>query len=193
MWIRTIIIGSMGLAASQVTFAQGAFNFDEIPGVNEEPIVAVDLNSVAIGFVRAALAGVDPATADIMSGLRGIKLRVYHGESNSRQFNSFIESVGQQLEASGWQRMMSVQDQGSNVQVHMRMTEQEVSGLTVMLFDDGEAMFMNIDGTVSAEDLGNVISAFSRMGMMPTLPMPGMPPRPTGNPGPAGAAASPAD
>lgn len=185
MWIRTIIVASVGLGVGTSVPAQGLFNFDEIPGVNQEPAIRVDVGAVAIGFIRGMLAASDPATADILKGLRGVQLRVYHGPDNSRQFNSFIGTVSERLDAAGWQQMMSVQDEGSNVRIHMRMTEQEVSGLAVMVFDGAEAIFINIDGSVSAEDLGKVMSAFSHM--TGPLPLP-IPPRsaPVAAPAPAG-------
>ena len=184
MWIRKISVFSVGFAASSVCFAQGLFNFDEIPGVSEEPAIRVDINSATIGFFRNMLGATDPATADILRGLRGIQLRVYHGTDNPRQLNQFIENVAQQLNASGWSQMMSVQDEDSNVRFHVRMTEEEASGLTVMVFDDGEAIFISIDGSVSAEDLGKVMSAFPMMGPMPMLSFPpqsASPPQQQGN------------
>lgn len=170
MWIRTIIMGGFALAASGTAVAQGAFDFDHIPGIDEEPTVSVDLNSVMLGFVKAMLTNVDPATAEILDGLRSIRVRVYNDTDKTRQFSDFMDDMSAQLESAGWQRAVLVQEEGSKVRIHMHMTEQEVTGMTVMLFDGDEAVFINIDGTISAEDLGRMMATLQSRGMMPPIP-----------------------
>jgi len=172
MTIRTIFAGACVLAYGSMAAAQGQFDFDAIPGIDDEPIMAVDISPVMLGFVRGIMAGVEPETAEMLQDLRSIRLRVYGASDNSRQFNNFIDNVTKELEASDWQRVMFVQDEGSNVRVHMQMTESEISGMTVMLIDGAEAVFLNIDGSISAEDLGKVMAALQAHGMMPPLAIP---------------------
>jgi len=171
-----IIAGFLWMGLSAATLAQGALNFDDIPGVDSDPVVAIDLSPLMIGFVRNMIGELDPATADIMQGLRSIKLRVYNDADNSRQFNSFIQRISKQLEDDGWSQVAFVQDEGSVVRVHMLMTAEQVAGMTVMLYDGSEAVFINIDGTVSAADLGKVMAALSAQGMVPNLGTLGIPP-----------------
>ena len=176
MWIRMIVATLLSFGAGATALAQGALNFDDIPGVDSDPVVAIDLSPMMIGFVRNAFRELDPATADILQGLRSIKLRVYNDADNSRQFNSFIQRVSKQLEDEGWSQVAFVQDEGSTVRVHMQMTEQQVAGMTVMLYDGTEAVFINIDGTISAADLGKVMAAVGAQGVVPNLATLGIPP-----------------
>jgi hypothetical protein len=170
MWIRTIITGGFVLVASGAAMAQGVFDFDDIPGVDEEPAVSVDLNSALLGFIRGMLGDVDPTTADILSGLRSIRVRVYKDADKTSQFSNFMDKVSEELDDSGWQSMVRVDDQRSKVRIHMQMTEQEVTGMTVMLFDGKEAVFINIDGTINAADLGKLMATLQQGGMMPPIP-----------------------
>ncbi len=172
MRIRKIITGVCVLVASHAAAAQGAFDFDEIPGIDEAPIAAVDISPVMLGFIRAALAGVEPETAAMLQDLRSIRLRVYNASDNTREFSNFIDNLTEELEDGNWQQVMMVQDETANVRVHMQMTESEVSGMTVMLIDGSEAVFINIDGSISAENLGKVMAAMQAHGMMPPLAMP---------------------
>jgi hypothetical protein len=178
MMIRKIAAGCCIWAVSLTVSAQGAFNFDEISGFNEEPIVVININSLAIGLARTLLGQADPATADLLEGLRGIQLRVYHAENNSRQINSFIADATEELEDAGWQSILAVRNEEANVRIHMQMTESHVSGLTLMAFDGAEAVFLNIDGTVSAADLGRVMAAFNQGDVFSGMPLPAMPPAP---------------
>lgn len=160
MAIRKIAAGLAGLATCTAAMAQGSFNFDSIPGVDQEPIVAVDVNPVMIGFFRSMAAAANPDAPDVFSGLRSIKLRVYHAAGDTREFSTFIQDVAGRLEGQGWQRVAAVQDEGSNVQFHMQMTEQNVTGMTIMVMDGQEAIFINIDGSISAADLGRLIAQY---------------------------------
>jgi hypothetical protein len=136
-----------------------------------------------VGWIRTALQGVDPEGAELLRGLRSVKVRVYHSGDNARQFSNFIDDVTNELQGSGWESVMSAQDEGSIVRWYMQMTEEEVSGMTVMAADGSEAIFINIDGTISAEDLGRVLAhvgAGEMLGAMrlpPTAPAPAI--RPT--------------
>lgn len=172
MTIRKIIIGVCVVVASHSAAAQGAFDFDDIPGIDDAPIAAVDISPVMLGFIRAALNGVEPETAAMLQDLRSIRLRVYNASNNTRQFSSFMDNVTEELEDNNWQQVMMVQDEGSNVRVHMQMTESEVTGMTVMLIDGSEAVFINIDGSISAENLGKVMATMQAHGMMPPLALP---------------------
>jgi hypothetical protein len=158
--------------------AQGAFNFDEISGLNEDPIVMININSLAIALARTFLGQADPATADLLKGLRGIQLRVYHAENNSRHSNSFIADATEELEDAGWQGILAVHNDEANVRIHMQITESHVSGLTLMAFDGAEAVFLSIDGTVSAADLGRVMAAFNQGDVFSAMPLPSPSPPP---------------
>jgi hypothetical protein len=129
--------------------AQGSFDFDDIPGVDEEPAIAVDINPTMMRFLETMVRGADPEGAAMLTGLRSIRLRVYHDDDNTRQFNNFIDDVTDELQGSGWLPVVSAQDEGSKVRIHTQMTDQEISGMTVMVTDGTEAIFINIDGTVT--------------------------------------------
>lgn len=161
MLIRKIVVGSVMVVISGTVAAQGAFDFDDIPGVNSEPAVAVDINPTMMRFLETVVRGADPEGAAMLTGLRSIRLRVYHDNDNTRQFNNFIDDVTDELQSSGWLPVVAAQDEGSKVRIHTQMTDQEISGMTVMVTDGSEAIFINIDGSISAEDLGRV------MAMMP--------------------------
>jgi hypothetical protein len=70
------------------------------------------------------------------------------------------------------------------------MTDQEISGMTVMVTDGAEAIFINIDGTITAEDLGRVMAMMpveDVFGSLRGMPMPGAAQRGPADAVPAGA------
>jgi hypothetical protein len=170
-------------AFSGIAAAQGLFDFDNIPGVDEEPAVAVDINPQMMNFFRGMAVAADPEAADILTGLRSMRVRVYNNGDNTRQFSNFMDDVTEELEGAGWMPVVSAQDEGSKVRIHMQMTGEEVSGMTVMVADGGEAIFINIDGTVSAEDLGRVMAMMPNVDdVLGSLPMPPPMPAPVESP-----------
>jgi hypothetical protein len=190
MLIRKIVLSGVVVAISGSAAAQGAFDFDDIPGVNQEPAVAVDINPTMMRFLETVVRGADPEGAAMLTGLRSISLRVYHDENNTRQFNNFIDDVTDELQGSGWLAVVSAQDEGSKVRIHTQMTDQEISGMTVMVTDGTKAIFINIDGTISAEDLGRVMAMMpveDVFGSLRGMPMPGAAQRGPADAAPAGA------
>ena len=187
LMIRKITAGACIAVVSVSAVAQDGFDFDDIPGVNDEPVVSINLTPVTLGFLREMTRAVDPATADLLQDLRSIQLRVYHGSNNARQFSNFIEDVTEELEDRGWQSVMSANNEGMSARIHMRMTADAVSGMTVMMFDGAEAVFINIDGTISAADLGRIMAAVHAgdvLGQLPPIPGVAPPPVPQARPAP---------
>lgn len=176
MAIRKITAGLVGLATCTAAMAQGGFNWDDIPGIDQQPTVSVDVNPVMMGFLRNMVPEAGPGATDIFEGLRSIKLRVYHAGENGTRFSSFIQTVARQLEGQGWQRLMAVQDEGSNMQFHLQMTEENVTGMTIMILEEAEAIFINLDGNVSAETLGRIIEQYNLQDVIGPLPPMNFPP-----------------
>ena len=171
MLIRKIAAGYLVLVVSGTAVAQGSFDFDDIPGVSQEPAVVVDINPIMMEFFRGAYAGIDPEGVDILRGLRSIKMRVYREVDNARQFNSFIDDVSDELGQDGWMPVVSTQDEQSKVRIYMQMTGQEISGMTVMLTGGTEAIFINIDGSISAADLGAVLAKLPVEDVLAAFPL----------------------
>ena len=183
MRIRLVTAGLVGLATCAAAFAQGSFNFDDIPGIEEEPIVRVDFNSAMINLFRQFLDGAnpDPAAPTPFAGLRGIKLRVYDASQSGRELGEYIQDTAQMLEGQGWQSVMSVQDEGSNVRFMLQMTDEAVTGMTAMVMDGTEAIFINIDGPINAAELGLIMAQAGvgdRLDSIPAFPPATSPPAP---------------
>jgi hypothetical protein len=173
-----IVAGCTVFVFASAAVAQGAFDFDDIPGVNQEPAIVVDINPAVMGIIRGAMRSVDPQAADMLGGLRSIKLRVYHNGDNARQFNNFIDNVTEELRDLGWHAVVSAQEEGSKVRWYMQMTGEEISGMTVMAADATEAIFINLDGTISAEDLGLALAAVGAGDVLRSFGMPPIAPGP---------------
>ena len=92
MVIRKIVTGCVVFGCGGVAAAQGVFDFDNIPGVDQEPAVVVDINPAMMEFFRGVAVATDPAAADILTGLRSMRVRVYSNGDNAPQFGSFMDA-----------------------------------------------------------------------------------------------------
>lgn len=159
MSIRKGLFAFAALGACASAAAQGFFDFGQIPGVSEEPSVQVDLNPALLGFVAAAARQGDPAAADIIGGLDGIRVRVYEELQDAAAVGAFVDETSRVLERDGWQRVVYVQDGGDKVRIYAMMDGQQMSGMTVLVTDPSDAVFINIAGRIDPAQLGRVAAA----------------------------------
>jgi hypothetical protein len=144
--------------ALQSAAAQDFFDFGQIPGV-AEPTVQIDLDPWLLGFVGEAARFEDPAAADLLAGLQGIRVRVYEELEDAVAVGGFIDSASQALESDGWQRMVYVQDGSDKVRIYVRRADELLLGMTVMVVDATEAVFISMAGSISPAQLGQVANA----------------------------------
>ena len=95
----------------------------------------------------------------MLQGLEGVRLRVYESVDDADAVNAFVDDAAGRLEREGWQRVVYVQEGGEKVRVYARTEGQQVNGLTLMVFDGMEAVFMNVAGRLDPEQLGRIAGA----------------------------------
>jgi hypothetical protein len=156
MRARLALVGWIVLGACGNAAAQGYFDFGSIPGVPDQPTVQVDLNAALIGFAASAARVNDPVAAQMLEEIEGIRVRVYERLDNAGQVTAFIGEASERLEAEGWQRVVFVQEDGEMVRVYARMNGQEMNGMTIMVVDSEEAVFVNVAGRIDPEVLGRI-------------------------------------
>lgn len=144
---------------SGVVAAQGAFNFGAIPGLPAEPNVQVDLGPALLGFAAEAARQSDPGAGDLIAGLRAISVRVYEEVADLPAVEAFVDDTSSTLEQSGWDRVVFVQDGTDKVRIYARVEGNEMAGMTVMVLDSSDAVFINIDGRINPTQLGRIAGA----------------------------------
>lgn len=149
--------------------AQDVFRFDSIPGISAEPHVQIDLGPALLGFAVAAARQSDPGAADMIAGLRGISVRVYEELADAPALLGFVNDTGRSLEQQGWERVVFVQDGTDNVRVHARVEDGQMVGMTFMVVDSSDAVFINIDGQIDPVQLGRVAASMGLGDMLGTF------------------------
>lgn len=156
MKIKILMTAVAALGLCTQAAAQGYFDFGQIPGVPERPNVQVDLSPAMLGFVVAATRVTDPATADVIAGLNGVRVRVYEQLDDARAVADYVDDATGELERDGWERMVFIDDDEEKVRIYLQFADQEVAGMIVMLVDEEEALFVNVAGIINPAQLGQI-------------------------------------
>ncbi len=172
MWKRIACATLIGIGLAANGFAQNVFDFGSIPGVPAQPNVEVDLDSTMLAFVTRATQTSGPggeAAAKALAGLKHVRVRVYEQLTDPAAVVTFVDKNSLALEQAGWHRVVYVADEGDNVRIYARTRGQQISGMTVMVVDDEEAVFMNIDGAIDPAQLGFLARAMGMGGVLGPL------------------------
>lgn len=162
--MRTQTIRAVGLSTLAVASflagsasAQSYFTFPEIPGVGDQPSVQIDLNKQMLSFLLSVTeSSGEEEAAEVLAGLDGIRVRVYEDLEDSEAVVNFVDDTSGDLERDGWQRAVFIQDGDERVRMYMQFDEDRVTGMTVMVVDGDEAVFVNVAGMIDPVVLGHL-------------------------------------
>ena len=175
----TLWIG--GLLAAATASAQGDFPFGEIPGLNKEPSVEIDLNPEMMKIFGPMAQGVDGEAAAALEGITNLRVRVYEDIGDEiPDLMKFVNDTTARLEGDGWNSIVRVNDGDEQVRIYVKPgANATLSGLTVMVTDgggdggSGEFVFINVSGVIQPEQLGRIAGTIGMNGMFrgrPGLP-----------------------
>jgi hypothetical protein len=169
-----------GVFAAAGASAQGDFSFGEIPGLDAQPTIQIDLNPAMLGFLSEAAKGAGEAASGL-EGLTNVRVYVYEGIGDDlSDVLKFVEDTSQRLERDGWHSAVRVNEDGEQVRIYMKLPSSGarsapgvIDGLTVMVTDSragDEAVFINISGQIEAAQLGRIAGAIGMNGMFNMVP-----------------------
>ena len=135
-----------------------------MPSANGQ-FVEVNLSQGMLKFAAKIAAHQEPEAAELINNLKRIRINVIGmDDSNRADTIAKIESIRRKLESQGWTQMVTVRDKndGDNVDVHVKQRgDDAIDGLVVTVLDkNGEAVFVNIVGNISADQLGIIADKF---------------------------------
>ena len=168
MFAKKILVASFALTLFSAAQAQDFFDFGQIPGVPDKATVEVDLNPTLLGLASQTTRAENPAVADLLAGIDGVRVRVYKSLENVSDVADFISEASSRLERADWQQVVSVQED-QTVKVYIRGDEDTVTGVTAMVLGDAEAVFVTVAGTISAEQLAQTMAMLGGSEMLASL------------------------
>lgn len=155
MLIQRLFVAGVALSAGTLASAQDYFDFGQIPGVPDQPAVRVDLSPMLLGLASETTRPSNPGLADLLSSLDGVSVRVYKNLEDIDDVVAYVAEISEELARADWEQVVQVQD-GSQIRVYVQGDEQVITGLTAMVVGDGQAIFINVAGSINPQQLAQV-------------------------------------
>ncbi|HUF71380.1 MAG TPA: DUF4252 domain-containing protein [Gammaproteobacteria bacterium] len=162
MFTKRLIVAGLAVGTGTIAMAQDYFDFGQIPGVPDQAAVQVDLSPTLLGIASATTRRENPAAAELLSSIQGVRVRMYKALENVDDVVEFLDEASERLEREDWERVVSVQDDG-NIRIYIRGNEETITGVTAMIVGEAEAIFVNVAGSISAQQLSESIAGLAGM------------------------------
>ena len=138
----------------------GYVDFGDLSATYGEPKITINLGGTMLNFVGMMSSSESPETSEMISKLKGIRVQIYTLDENTDAARDQFGKTKSSLKSSGWEPIVQVNEDDEQVLVYMKMIEGDMEGMTVMVVDEEEAVFVNIIGQLNPAELGKVMDSF---------------------------------
>lgn len=138
----------------------GYVDFGDLSLTYGEPKITINLGGTMLNFVGMMSSAESPETSDLISKLKGIRVQIYSMDENVDAARSQFSATKGNLKSSGWEPVVQINEDDEQVLVYMKSVKGNMEGMTVMVVDDEEAVFVNIIGQLNPAELGKVMEQF---------------------------------
>ena len=138
----------------------GYVDFGDLSATYGEPKITINLGGTMLNFVGMMSSSESPETSDLISKLKGIRVQIYSLDGGTDAARDQFGKTKSNLKSSGWEPIVQVNEDDEQVLVYMKMIEGHMEGMTVMVVDDEEAVFVNVIGQLNPAELAKVMDRF---------------------------------
>jgi len=168
MKLRLLIMGLVAMLAWPVMAQEDALkdfpgyvDFGELSSIFGEPTVQIAVGESLLGLVGSLSASEDPEAAELFKRLNGVRVNVFETQQMADGAVDYVKDVSTQLSNLGWESVVTVNSADEQVRIFMKINEDKVQGITVMAVEENEAVFVNVIGSLKADELGKVMDNFN--------------------------------
>ena len=137
----------------------GYVDFGDLSSMYGEPKLIINLGGTMLNFVGMMSSAESPETSELISKLKGVRVVMYATDENSAAAKKQFSKVKGKLRSSGWEPIVQINEDDEQVLIYMKMNDGDMEGLTVMVVDGEEAVFVNVIGQLNPAELGRVMKA----------------------------------
>ena len=138
----------------------GYVDFGDLSATYGEPKITINLGGTMLNFVSMMSSAESPETSELISKLKGIRVQIYSMDEDAGAAKNQFGKTKKGLKSSGWEPIVQINEDDEQVLVYMKMDGGNMEGMTVMVVDDEEAVFVNIIGQLNPAELGKVMESF---------------------------------
>lgn len=133
------------------------------PDDSGSQFVEVNVTSNLISMAARLTQKSEPDVADLLRGLESIRVNVIGLNNENREdMESRVKKIRTQLDAQGWQRIVTVQEKKQDVGVYLKTKgEEAVEGVVVTVLDGKkQAVLINVVGNIQVDKLATLGEKF---------------------------------
>jgi len=137
----------------------GLVNFGKFTKPTNGELVEINLNNDTIAMAMQLAGKGQPDLAEALGGLHSVRVNVVGLDAQNREeVTARMKSVRSELDAAGWQRIVSVEEKKESVGIFLKSRGKEaIEGVVVTVLDGRkEAVFINIAGDIKMDKLAAV-------------------------------------
>lgn len=136
-------------------------------------VVEVTLDERLLQLAARFLSSSNPGEAqvkEIVSGLKGVYVRVFEFDKPGEYSSSDLESIRSQLRQPGWDKIVGVLSRrgGDNVDVYLKLQGENIVGLAIIAADRTQLTIVNIVGPIDLDKIRQLEGHFG----IPKLDLP---------------------
>lgn len=155
--LSALVCSACGISAKGLKNDPGyaAFHYPSFWQADKE--ISLSLGPTILRIARSFVTE-DEEVSAILRNVKGIHLRVYSVDENFDVVNDYVEDSAQNLDARGWDRIVTARQDDNYVVVMVKMEVDEIQGMVVLLADHEEAAYINVIGNIPPEALRPLIA-----------------------------------
>ena len=138
----------------------GYVDFGDLGDIFGEPTVQISVGASLLSLVGSLSASEDPEAAEMFKRLNGVRVNVYENTEIPAEGLDLVRDVSSQLSGSGWESVVTVNSEDEQVRIFMKIDDDVVQGITVMVVEATEAVFVNVIGDINPAELEKVMDNF---------------------------------
>lgn len=161
VWMTTAALTTSVVLAGPETKSPGAIDLTGLSASASKKgqFVEVRLTPALIQLAARLAADSEPDVARLIAKLQSVHVNVVSlADDNRDKVSDQIVGIRTKLDEDGWERVVTVRDNGADIAVHCRTRGTEaVEGLVVSIMDGGkEAILVNVVGDIQPEELSRI-------------------------------------
>lgn len=151
-----LALGGCGITAPHSNPAY--VDLDALSWRDVDTVMALSFGPTALGLAALAM-DEDPAAQALLRSLEGIRIRVYEVEGDPEKVAAGLNDLSLELRSVGWEPAIRVQEGKEVSHVLIKMSGEDIAGLTVLTSDSLEAVLINVMGNLSPAQLDKTMVA----------------------------------
>lgn len=134
----------------------GYVDFGQLAADYGEPRVMVNIGGSLLQLV-GAMEHDDPVAEAALKNLESVRIHVYDTAGDIAAAVSRMKDVSDLLGELDWEQVVQVREPDERVNIYVKHGEEQIHGVTVMVVDEEEAVFINVLGDINPSELSMVM------------------------------------